>query len=294
MLQVALQKAHIEIEAYYSSEIDKDAIAVSSYNFPNHIRLGDLTKITNEQLDAIKPIDLVVFGSPCKSLSIANSNRSTGKDGVITGESAIFYDCLRILKYLNPKYFIMENVSSATKECKQIISDLMGVQGREFCASLVSPQRRRRVFWSNILWDLPKTASKSILKDILVNDEIPSKYYLSAGQMEKVRWIEGKTQVANIGEKTSQANRIYSPDAKAVTLGASGGGLGAKTGLYNISKIRKLIPIECERLMGLPDNFTLKGNYEGKIKEIKDNNRYKICGNGFHTEVIAHILRSIQ
>jgi DNA (cytosine-5)-methyltransferase 3A len=77
---------------------------------------------------------------------------------------------------------------------------------------------------------------------------------------------------------------VYDPAGKSCTLSANGGGLGAKTGLYQVGKIRKLTPIECERLQGLPDGYT-----EG----VANTNRYKTLGNAFNVDVIAHILKSI-
>lgn len=93
-------------------------------------------------------------------------------------------------------------------------------------------------------------------------------------------------KIGHIGKDDAQANRVYDPSGKSVTLSANGGGLGAKTGLYQTeSRIRKLTPIECERLQSLPDNYT-----EGVAKT----HRYKCLGNGFNVEVIAHILTHLQ
>jgi DNA (cytosine-5)-methyltransferase 3A len=78
---------------------------------------------------------------------------------------------------------------------------------------------------------------------------------------------------------------VYSTEGKSVTLSANGGGLGAKTGLYDTGSIRKLTPIECERLQGLPDNYT-----EG----IAMTNRYKCLGNAFNVDVVAHILAGVR
>jgi DNA (cytosine-5)-methyltransferase 3A len=92
-------------------------------------------------------------------------------------------------------------------------------------------------------------------------------------------------QVGHIGNSNGQANRVYSPEGKSVTLSANGGGLGAKTGLYQTEhKIRKLTPIECERLQSLPDNYT---------RGIANTNRYKALGNAFNVEVIKFILSFI-
>ena len=89
-------------------------------------------------------------------------------------------------------------------------------------------------------------------------------------------------KIGHIGNTDGQANRVYSDEGKSVTLSAQGGGGGAKTGLYQInSRIRKLTPIECERLQGLPDGYT-----EG----IPKTHRYKCLGNAFNVDVVAHIL----
>jgi DNA (cytosine-5)-methyltransferase 3A len=96
-----------------------------------------------------------------------------------------------------------------------------------------------------------------------------------------------------------QGDRIYSPEGKSVNLSANGGGRGAKTGLYAVGcasktyPIRKLTPIECERLMTVPDNFTAKGITEKGEVDISNTQRYKALGNGFSCEVVKHILKTI-
>jgi len=170
-----------------------------------------------------------------------------------------------------------------------------------FNASLVSAQTRKRLFWTNIKFELPDDRG-IILKDILqegaevdermVNAEKKA-YTLTAsyqGAVEK-NSVEKKqrtmVKVGHIGNSDAQANRVYSPEGKSCTLSANGGGLGAKTGLYKVEEqdtIRKLTPLECERLQSLPDGYT---NY------ISNTQRYKCLGNAFNAEVIAHILQSI-
>ena len=93
-------------------------------------------------------------------------------------------------------------------------------------------------------------------------------------------------RIGDIGTN-AQAHRVYSPEGKSVALSALGGGQGAKTGLYLTGKeLRKLHPIECERLQGLPDNYTLG---EG----TSNTQRYKMVGNAFNVEVIKHIIKTI-
>ena len=105
----------------------------------------------------------------------------------------------------------------------------------------------------------------------------------------------GVFQPVRIGELDGlgkgQANRIYSVRGKSVCLNANGGGGGAKTGLYKVDLpdgdyiIRKLTPLECERLQTLPDNFTAG---------VSNTQRYKAIGNGWTVDVIAHILKTIK
>lgn len=103
--------------------------------------------------------------------------------------------------------------------------------------------------------------------------------------------VNGTIRLGNIGRSKGQANRIYSVKGKSVCLQSQAGGGGAKTGLYKIDLpdgdyiIRKLYPIEAERLQTLPDNYT-----EG----VSDTQRYKCIGNGWTVDVIAHILCGLK
>jgi DNA (cytosine-5)-methyltransferase 3A len=218
------------------------------------------------------------------------------------------------------------------KDAKDIITKEMGVEPVMFNASLVSAQCRKRLFWTNITFKLP--VDKGILlKDILQPDaEVDERmvvkgkaYCLTAtynGATEKNSVERKQRTMVRVGhiEPKVQGNRVYDINGKSTSLSANGGGLGAGTGLYQISKreedalrdvndkarcmlssmykgsenngttlvntgkIRKLTPIECERLQGLPDNYT-----EG----VANTNRYKVLGNAFNVDVIAHILKSI-
>lgn len=309
---VALQKANINVKSYRSYEIDKYAIAVSTKNHPTIIRGGDV-KALKEKVDC----DLLVGGSPCIDLSIAKKDRK----GLAGTHSSLFWEYIRIKKLLNPKWFILENVASMKKTDKDTITKEMGVEPIMFDASLVSAQRRKRLFWTNIPFTLP-TDKGITLKDIMETN-VAEKYFIKEKTKEE------------LGDKVkAQAYRVYETTGKSVCLGANGGGVGAKTGLYTIvsmigrrmkdgkrcdedtsveyeqrvapkidqdktgtitsvqkdnllvvdSRIRRLTPLECERLQGLPDNYT-----EG----ISDTQRYKVCGNAFNCDVVAHILNCI-
>lgn len=301
--RVALERAGIPVEAYYASEIDKYAIQISQKNYPDIFQIGSVTdfgydcgqfcKKENGEyntmgVDFIEDIDLLIGGSPCQDLSIAKRNRK-GLDGERSG---LFWEYVRILNEVKPKYFILENVASMTKESKDTISKALGVEPVLFNASLVSGQMRKRLFWTNIKFNLPEDRG-ILLKDILIDGiaekekslVITATYSRACPQDYFGR---SNRQLIKVGEFNSggQGDRVYSIQGKSVTLSALGGGRGAKTGLYETTKgiYRKLHPIECERLQGLPDNYT-----EG----VSNTRRYQTLGNAFNVDVVAWILSFI-
>ena len=311
--RVALDRAGIEVNAYMSSEIDKNAIKVSQKNYPDIIRVGSVV-----DLEVEGQVDLLIGGSPCQDLSIAKKDRK-GLDG---DRSGLFWEYVRIKNECKPQWFVLENVASMPKADRDIITKEMGVEPVMFNASLVSAQCRKRLFWTNIPFDLPEDR-KILLKDIL-ETEVDEKFYIKKemtttpnkkeGEFVQVGYFGAENEckvggaalriydpkakaptlasaghlirVGHIGGSDAQANRVYDTDGKSCTLSAGGGGLGAKTGLYETNdRIRKLTPIECERLQGLPDNYT-----EG----IAMTNRYKCLGNAFNVDVVAHILSRVK
>ena len=310
--RVALGRAGIEVNAYMSAEIDKNAIKVSEKNYPDIIRVGSVVDLSVEG-----EIDLLIGGSPCQDLSIAKKDRK----GLEGNRSGLFWEYVRIKKECNPKWFILENVASMPKADKDIITREMGVEPVLFNASLVSAQCRKRLFWTNISFDLPMDRG-ILLKDILEVD-VDEKFYIKKemtttpnkkeGEFVQVGYFGAENQckvggtalrvydpkakaptLASVGhlikvgqiDKGGQGNRVYSTEGKSITLSADGGGLGAKTGLYkDEARIRKLTPVECERLQGLPDNYT-----EG----IAMTHRYKCLGNAFNVDVVACILSALK
>jgi len=347
--QQAFKELGFEVE-YYASEIDKYAIQITKKNHPNTEQLGDIKDIdcTGGLLHygkgrlAETDIYFLIGGSPCQDLSIAKKNR----EGLNGKRSGLFWEYVRILKELKPKYFILENVASMPKEAKQTITEtLWDIEPVMINASLVSAQNRKRLFWVGKLadkrhighWDSADYEKVNIsqphdegilLKDILEDNANESYSFYnnkitvgkattlgSNSQCFTAKTGQGIIRVGQIG-KGGQGDRIYSPDGKSVGLSALGGGRGAKTGLYAVedksycvpstyykenvksliqrkkkglmvnenTTIRKLTPIECERLQSLPDNYT-----EG----ISNTQRYKTLGNGFNCAVIKHIIKSI-
>ncbi len=307
--RIALERAGIEVEKYYASEIDKYAIQVSNKNYPDIIHIGDITKL---DFNEYKDIDLIIGGSPCQDLSIAKNNRQ----GLNGSKSSLFYKFVEAIEIIKPKYFLLENVASMSKENKNIITKILGVEPVLINSSLVSAQQRKRLYWCN--WKVEQPEDKGIyLKDIL-EDNVDNIYNISEKHTQamikcknnkklNLPDLKGKcgtitasyfkipqdapyikiNKPIRLGQLNNggQADRIYSIDGKSVSLSANGGGGGAKTGLYDIENfIRKLTPLECERLQTLPENFTLG---------ISNTQRYKCIGNGWTVDVIAHIFKSL-
>jgi DNA (cytosine-5)-methyltransferase 3A len=369
---VALERCALPIETYTAVEIDKYATAVSQKNYPEIIRFNDV-----RTFHPTRHYDLLIGGSPCQDLSIAKKDRK----GLGGDRSGLFWEYIRIKNECKPTWFVLENVASMPKKDRDIITAEMGVEPVLFNASLVSAQSRKRLFWTNIPFELPADRG-IVLKDILQPDgevdermmmkdrtytPTPNKKHefnqvgyfgaenqckvggqalriydteakapclssvghmvklghigTSDGQANRVYDTAGKSwalsttggglvaktglydvekdrirkltpvecehmvKVGHIGTSDAQANRVYDTAGKSCTLSANGGGLGAKTGLYDVEdKIRKLTPIECERLQGLPDNYT-----EG----VATTNRYKCLGNAFNVDVVACILERL-
>src|SRR5574344_918044 len=142
--QVALERAGIIVDNYYASEIDKHAIQVTQKNYPNTIQLGDVTKI--DFTPFIGKIDLLIGGSPCQSLSITQSKTREGLDG----KSKLFFSFIDVLSHVKPKYFLFENVASMSKECKDIISGLLGCEPVFINSNTFAAQDRPRLYWTNI------------------------------------------------------------------------------------------------------------------------------------------------
>lgn len=241
-------------------------------------------------------IKILIGGSPCTFWSIAQ--HPTRRETTASGQGwELFYNYLLAKEKFKPDYFLYENNCSASREIKESIEKALNVKRMEINSALVSAQVRKRFYCFN--WRVEQPEDRGIiLQDILENGLDLSncnKAYTLTASYNPVPWntIERKqktmiaVRIGDIG-KGGQAQRVYSVRGKSVCLKANGGGQGAKTGLYKVDLpdgdyiIRKLTPIECERLQTLPDNYTAG---------VSNTQRYKCLGNGWTAEVITHILK---
>lgn len=154
--QLALQELDIKVDNYFASEVKPIAIKLTKHHYPNTIHIGDVTKVSysdgilsTENGDYMVHIDMVIGGSPCQdfsSLRVASGGERKGLEGE---KSKLFYEYLRILKEVKPKYFFLENVKMK-KDSEQDLNNFLGVEGIHINSNLVSYQNRPRLYWSNV------------------------------------------------------------------------------------------------------------------------------------------------
>jgi len=307
--RIALDRVGIKVTNYFASEIDKYAIKVSQHNWDDITHIGDVTKIsfaegvlyTEVGEFQVGSIDLVIAGSPCQGFSMA------GKQLAFDDErSKLYFVFERILKEIqaeNPEVkFLLENVKMK-QEYKDVISERLGVNPVAINSNLLSAQNRYRLYWTNLNID-PVEDKGMYLKDIL-QEKVPEKYYIKGGRLE---WLK------TFGEVKERDGYIaFNPNkAKCLTVrtepswnctyilqwphGSNKGGYRALNGktpslttsswesnnlLLNEGVVRKLTPEECEKLQTVPVGYT---------SCVSDSQRYKMLGNGWTVDVIAHIL----
>jgi len=323
--QIALERARIEVENYFASEIEPNPIKVTQTNYPNTKQLGSVLNIKGSDLPKI---DLLIGGSPCQGFSFAGKQLNFDDP-----RSKLFFEFVRLKNELKPKYFLLENVKMK-KEYQDIISSYLCVEPIMINSNLVSAQNRVRYYWTNIpINELPDDKGL-LLEDITEdglqclglaqrgrydeNGKIIQKYELNGteksnamttvekdtllfipvdkhssnsglvclgGVMKPTHklWLDnGKLLQRNF----SQGNRVYSSNGKSATLNANSGGIGGKTGLYEIEGvIRKLTRLECERLQTVPDGYT---------NSISNTQAIKALGNGWTVDVISFIFSFLR
>lgn len=305
---VSLQRAGIQVEKYYASEIDGYAIKVSNRHFPDIIRMGNALEIRD-----FPSTDLLLGGSPCTFWSIARRNREIDKNGV---GWKLFMKYKESQKHSD--LFLYENVASMPSIIRDYISEELGVEPILIDSALVSAQSRKRLYWTNIKGVQQPQDRKIFLKDIVMTETFPvALHNLYGGFKEKsVRVFTEKSPTlrtaAGGGHIPSfvKESLIHTPAAieymnRKVSDGRTHWDFGFHSDIrndksatlvanlfkgvpYNVFKdwdcIRKFHPIECERLQGLPDGYT---------DTVSNTQRYKQIGNGWQIDTIQHILNYI-
>jgi len=284
------------------SEIDKHAIGVYENNFPDYDNLGDITKIKK-----VPKFDLVVAGFPCLDLTISKTDRK----GLKGKDSKLFYDVLRIIKKRKCK-FLIENVASMSRDNKNKISELLGVEPMRICSDLVSAQSRERLYWFN--WNAKFPKDKKIYFEDIAENGVDDKYYINFktkkllkmstffGDADRIiRKSKSKVPVIIGWSKSTrypkgkpsyvEMRKRFNGKANTLTTGVGCGSFSSKNFVIDKKGIRILTPLECERLHTVPDFFT-KYNIDGDV--LSDNQRYKIIGNGVTKLIVTHLMRALK
>lgn len=316
---VALERAGIQVERYVSYEIDKSAISISKKNYPNIEQCGDVTKADFVQYQGF---DLLIGGSPCQGFSFAG--KQLNFDDPRSKLFFEFARALEEVKpryfLLENVKMKKEYENIITKklgvEPIEINSNLVSAQNRRrlYWTNIpnVSIPEDREIMLKNIVHEFEGISSETLQEYIVPFD----KTLIIFGKEAQ----EGKIKYFG---KDSHGNRIYSVHGKDVTICVENGGSNAKMlqyvfgcitpertekrqngqrfnsgnkfytltaqdrhGVLVNGYIRKLTPVECERLQTLPDNYTDAG--------VSNAQRYKCLGNGWTVDVIAHILKGLK
>lgn len=325
----ALKNLDIDCD-YYAVEIDRFAYHIAKSNHPDiyHLSngyLGDVRDFLSEEYEKIphdlqkainytrdkkmfidEDVDLLIGGSPCQDLSVAKRNAK----GLNGERSGLFFEYLRILNKVKPKYFILENVASMKAKDRDIISQHLGVQPTMIDSQLLTAQQRKRLYWvGKLIGDKYKQVEirqpedkKIFLKDILEDGDTErlKAYCLTATysracledyfyhSQRQIIWkgcalrgrhiVNGKRKDIR-GSKTEQRIEIRG-DNKVNCLTT----VNKDSLIISKDMMRKLTVIECERLQGFPDNY---------CDMVSKTQAYKALGNSFTVPVIEHLIKNI-
>ena len=277
--QVALERIGVKVDRYFASEIKKHAIKVTMNNYPNTIQIGDVTKVsykdgvlyTEQGNYIVGKIDLLIGGSPCQDFSILKAN---GK-GLEGDKSKLFYEYLRLLKEIKPKYFLLENVKMK-KESEQQLNKYLGTNGIHINSNLVSYQNRPRIYWTNI-------PNVSLPTDKHINFQDYIGKFGEDLEQYKVKRTPSREKMWNNGQGRNSFgtcdNKTYATKINCLTRKQD---RSPNSGLIELDDFcRYLTRRELEQAQTVPLGYTDCVSY---------NQAQDLLGDGWTVDVIAHIL----
>ena len=216
-----LEQAGFEIGWNGFSDIDKYANAVYQYNYPEAINLGSITTIRHEELPQI---DCITFGSPCQDFSIAGK-----RSGMQGDRSSLITEAIRLIATLRPRFFIWENVKGT----------FSSNDGADFLAIIQAFTNIRgyRLEWQllNTRWFLPQNRERIYLVGCIGEGSGQSIFPIGKIKNEDNR----NNQLKEITKNMSMGYRVYDVSGVSTALRAVGGGVGAKTGLYQVETLER-------------------------------------------------------
>ena len=268
---IALDRVGVTVDKYFAAEIKEIGIKVTKYNYPDTIHIGDVNKVWykdgllhTECGDFETDIDLVIFGSPCQTFSVAmKKDLRVGLEN--KEKSGLFLECYRILKEVNPKYFLMENVARMKRDDMDFITGLMGVEPIRINSKLVSAQLRDRLYWTNI----PNVTMPQD-KGIILQDILTSGY----ADREKARALL-VSDSRPLTTKERMIHRYRSTGFTTLVWEQQG----------NDESVRYMNQTELERCQTVPEGYT---------ECLTRNEAADVLGDGWTVDVIAHIFTGLK
>lgn len=311
----ALALKSLGYDCAFFAEIEAFPSAVLSHHWPDVPNLGDFTEVdpyewTQKKYRSRRSIQLVIGGTPCQSYSVA------GQQGGMDDErGALALEHVRLARALGATWFVWENVPGALstnggRDFARILDELVecgyGWAYRVLDAQYFGvAQRRRRIFLVGYLGDWrpptavlfePKGLSRNLATMREPRERSSDRPGTSTAGNSKKRKVFGAITPSNIatggitGGNNPGASHVVV--ARALNTGQSQGDATVENYVRDRgASLRKLTPLECERLMGMPDNHTLVP-YRGGM--AKDTPRYKAIGNGFAVPVVRWIGERIK
>jgi DNA-cytosine methyltransferase len=268
---------------YFASEVDKYSIKVAQSNYPEINQIGDVTKVkykrkkleTEKGIFDVTSVDLVIGGSPCQGFSFSGKQLNFEDP-----RSKLFFEYVRIVKELKPKYFLLENVNMK-QEFQDIISKELGVEPILINSKLITAQSRPRLYWTNIPDIKPPKDKNIYFQDIMEKKPVANNFYYSPAALS---WLDRHGKAKN--KKLKEMN---TPKIKMQCLEASMHKKYSAQRFFQVTDIngpRYITPLECERCQTVPDNYS-------QVEGISNTQRYKMLGNGFTVDMITHILSGV-
>ena len=288
--RIALERAGIEVDNYFSSEIKPYAIKVANENYPQDIqnRLGDITKIDGYSLPKT---DLLIGGSPCQDFSGANKER-LGTDGV---KSGLFFEYIRLLQETNPKYFLLENVRMK-KEHQNFVSSIIGCEPIIINSELVAPHLRHRLYWTNIPFtEMPKDKGLK-LNDVLIkgfSDREKARTLLESDSRPLATPIKMAHRYFNTGFTTLIFESKEHYDLIKEHFDKYFKSKSAKE-IDDISKNMDLSLYDRLRYMNNREREACQTVPYGYTSSLTKNEAACILGDGWTVDVIAHIFKGLK
>ena len=262
--QIALERAGIKVDKYYASEIKKHAIKVTQHNYPNTVQLGDVTGLDEEYLKTLD-IDLLIGGSPCQDFSILNKERL----GLRGEKSSLFFQFFWILNSIKPKYFLLENVVME-KWQQDEISKFLGVEPILIDSSLVSIQKRKRLYWTNIPNVTIPDDKKLSFQDFKSTDNLSS--FKVNKTPSRVSMWEGKCP------NVTNRDKINCLTVKQDRWN--------NAGLIEYEDFCRYLTVEeCEIAQTVPVGYT---------SILSRNQAWDLLGDGWTVDVVAHIFKGLK